>query len=187
MFYCAATSVRREKKTTEQHFMVRSNTSKTHGTTSTDQKVGGSNPSKRANKILALFRSTIATVISSPSEIPQETRICFLIGSTYAPRFESGKIEVSHVVDFTVTLTRTEPNPRRVEMVKASISSEMSFGSVTKCHAPVLDCRQSSDWNSYLIGANGMSCNHSSSQRLGTMTSLKLETDLDAVACRRRA
>ena len=151
------------------------------------RRLGVRIPPSAPTKYLLYSVTTIATVISSPSEIPQETRICFLIGSTYAPRFESGKIEVSHVVDFTVTLTRTEPNPRRVEMVNASISSEMSFGSVTKCHAPVLDCRQSSDWNSYLIGANGMSCNHSSSQRLGTMTSLKLETDLDAVACRRRA
>ena len=49
----------------------------------------------------------------------------------------------------TVTLTRTDPNPRRFDAVISSISSDIGCGSVTKCHAASPGHFQSFDRNRY--------------------------------------
>lgn len=61
-------------------------------------------------------------------------RTAFFNGSTSVARLESGKIEVCHRLDPTVTSTRSEPNPAARWPNSASMSSATDSGRLTKNH-----------------------------------------------------
>ena len=61
-------------------------------------------------------------------------RTAALTGRTYRPDFESGKTEVDQVLEPTVTVTFTDPNPGPGS-TRDAMSLLTASGTVTKCQA----------------------------------------------------
>lgn len=74
-------------------------------------------------------------------------RTAFFTGSTYVPRFVSGKIDVRHVVAPIVTSTRTDPNPVARWPARSSISSASASGRLRKYQAAGPSCSHTSASN----------------------------------------
>ena len=52
-----------------------------------------------------------STVHTEPAWRASAARTCFFTGSRYVPRLVSGNTDVRHVVEPTVTSTRSDPKP----------------------------------------------------------------------------